>query len=153
MFSFCAKLPAASRQDLEDLLFFNSHQSRYRARIVEVIQRFGTPQVVEEGGQLALRLPGHPTGTQCLFALWEGELVGALVYSRERPEQIVLLHIAVDDDYVQGGRETQRGTTLCLMEQLRQIAARIRGVETIRILYGRGVTLDLPVDAPLGPSA
>ena len=44
---FTSSLPAAQRAQLETLLYFNHNQGRYRDVVIDSIEQFGEPRIVE----------------------------------------------------------------------------------------------------------
>ena len=136
---FTSTLHARYREDLEDLLFFNANQSSVARGIVDTIDRYGLPRVVEKGRSLLLTV-GGPFETQTLFALeMEGEypeLVGALIYTRIDEETIVLLHMTVNEEYCLNGKQSRKMLTVKLFDKLKTIARQIKGVRFLEITYG-----------------
>ena len=58
------------RPALEELLFFNPGQFRVRAGIINSLEKFGHPQLVEAGENLSVRIGEQET--QTLFAYDRG---------------------------------------------------------------------------------
>ena len=82
---------------------------------------------------------------QTLFALDGDTLVGVMVYSRVLLERLTVIHIAVDQDYSSHGKFAQHMLVVRMLELLRNSARRIKGVETIRIMYSGNQIRDYPV--------
>jgi hypothetical protein len=105
--TFTSVLGRRHRQELEKLLFFNPGQHRVRAAILEAIEKYGIPKVVEEQGWLRVRLDSGRE-VQTLFAMslagLSPKLAGVMVYTRLEVETILLLHMAVARDYASRGR-------------------------------------------------
>lgn len=128
-----AHVPAAARDQVRDLLFFNARQHRHRNGIHAAVERYGDPVLKVHDGLLHAVTELHPEA-QSLF-LVDGSIVGGVVvYQRLQPEWITGLHIAVADL----PNETDRlaaGARLCL--ELNHIARRLRGVRGVRLQFYR----------------
>jgi len=144
-FVFTSELAAAQRETLESLLYFNPNQQRVREVIEHVIERYGQPRITVVHGLLRVSVEGLPD-VQSIFALDEMQrLVGAAVFTRIETEAIVLLHLAVDADYAADGERASAMLAIRLMAQVRAIAARIRGVRFMSVLYHDQTTRRIPV--------
>lgn len=64
-----------------------------------------------------------------------------MVYMRTNPENIVLLHIAVKEDYSRTGIYGDEMLVLRFMTQLRGIARRIKGICSITLKYSSGLVI------------
>ena len=139
---------AKHRRELEKLLFQNPRQHLVRAAIVEGIEKYGVPRIVEEHDRLRVKLESD-LEVQTLFAvatsLFRSRLAGVMIYTRLDPETMLLLHLAVSEDYSSHGRQRKQMLALRFVEQLRAIAAQIKGVRCVRVLLGRGRIRDLAV--------
>lgn len=136
------------RRELEKLLFQNPRQHIVRAAIVEGIEKYGVPRIVVEDGHLRVKLEGG-LEVQTLFAvassLFQSRLAGVMIYTRLDSETMLLLHLAVAEDYSSHGRQRKQMLALRFVEQLRGIAARIKGVRAVRVLLGHERVRDLAV--------
>jgi len=148
--NFASRLPAAHRAELEALLFFHPRQSRVFPGIVESVEKYGHPRIVEEAGYLRVSV-GESAEVQNLYALVrrreKAELAGALVYTRADRETLVLLHIAVKDEYSLSGRHSHQMLTMKLLAKLQEIALQIKGVRFLVVVYGKGLMKKMPVRA------
>ena len=118
--TFTSSLVTDYREDLESLMFLNDNQGTVQAGILRAIEQFGQPRLVTTAdGLLRLRVDGLED-VQALYALERGllqpNLVGVMVYARTG----------------QGGNLL----ALQFINQLRQIAHRIRGVKQLMVIYG-----------------
>lgn len=148
--TFSSRLPVARRSALEALLFFNDRQSRFRNRIVDSIESYGLPEIVDSDGTLRIRLSGRHDA-QSLFALaGEGasDVVGAIIYVRDRADRFVVVHIAVDDSHSSGGVSAEQHVVLRLLDAVRAAAAVTAGVRMVEFYYGEGKARILPVRKP-----
>ncbi len=129
-------------EDLEKLLFFNPQQERALSGINQSIQEYGVPHIFQEDGRLRIRLKDLP-GVQALFALEDTNsqphLVGVMVFHRVDPETIVLLHIAVREEYSRFGSRADAGLVGKMLAELRGIARKLRGVRSIHLKYANGL--------------
>ena len=146
--TFTSVLGSKHRRELEKLMFLNPGQHRVRAAILEVIEKYGIPKVIEEQGRLRVRLESGRE-VQTLFAMGHArlnpKLAGVMVYTRLDVETILLLHIAVAKDYASRGRFGLQRLTLRLVERLRAIARQVKGVRAVRLILGRGRIWDSAV--------
>lgn len=146
--TYTSELTTEYRERLEHLLFLNPGQHRVRDEILAAIQGHGVPSVISEGGRLRIRLK-EGTEVQSLYALTanppSGELVGAMVYTRSNLATLLVLHIAVEDAYSSQGRRSKEMLVLHFVVKLRQIASRINGIKSVRLLYGGTKVQDIMV--------
>jgi hypothetical protein len=148
--TFSSRLPVERRGALESLLFFNGRQARVRNRIVDSIENYGLPEIVESDGTLRIRLSGRHDA-QSLFALAGKEasdVVGAIVYVRDRTDRFVVVHIAVDDSHSSSGMSAEQHVVLRLLDAVRAVAAVTAGVRLVEFYYGEGKARILPVRKP-----
>jgi hypothetical protein len=132
------------RDDLEELMFFNPQQRKALMGINHAISEYGVPSVVVTNGRLRISVEGAPE-SQTLFALDHSTekaiLAGVMVYMRIDPENMVLLHIAVKEDYSRMGKYADEMLVLRFMTQLRDIAKRIKGIRSITLKYDPGLVI------------
>jgi hypothetical protein len=141
MFNYSSILKPEYRQELEQLLFFNSAQHVAHSAIVDSIEMFGEPTVDIEGGRLRVNVKKLDE-VQTLFAFDEDTLAGILIYSRVSHERIVVIHIAVHEDYSSSGRSAHKNLVMRMSQQLRKCARSIKGIRFIRMMYGNNRTRD-----------
>ena len=138
-------MPKECRTELEDLLFFNPRQHLVRQGIINSLTQFGHPRVEDTADGLSVRVGEHEA--QTLFAFdraSEGKgPVGVVVFLRTSPEEIAIMHVAVDDDYALQGTEAGVGLGVALVEKVKEIAARIVGVKRIVFFYRQEVVIRL----------
>ena len=144
MFDYTSILKPEYRQELEQLLFFNSAQHAVHSAIVDSIEMFGEPFVDNDGGRLRVNVKKLDE-VQTLFAFDGDKLAGILVYSRVSHERIVVIHIAVHEEYSSSGQFAHKKLVLRMSQQLRKCARSIKGVKFIRMMYGNNRTRDYPV--------
>jgi hypothetical protein len=142
---FASKAPKECRPALEDLLFFNPAQHRVREGIVDSLKAFGHPRVVETADALSVRVGDQEA--QTLFAFDQdrrgNEPVGVVVFLRTSPEEIAVIHVAVNRSYALQGQHAGVGLGVTLVEKVKEIASRIVGVKRIVFFYRREVVLRL----------
>ena len=141
MFNYSSILKPKYRQELEQLLFFNSAQHAAHSAIVDSIEMFGEPIVDIDGGRLRVNVKKLDE-VQTLFVFDEDKLAGILVYSRVSHERIVAIHIAVHEDYSSSGRFAHKKLVLRMSQQMRKCARSIKGIKFIRMMYGNNRTRD-----------
>lgn len=144
MLRYTSTLPADYGEQLERLMFFNPGQHNALAAIVDSVEVFGAPSVYEDDGRLRVKVD-KLEDVQALFALDDDVLVGVLIYSRVTLARLAVIHIAVDQDYSTGGKLAGSMLVMRLLELLRSNARRIKGIETIRMMYGGSRVRDFAV--------
>ena len=134
---FSSKAPQQCREALEQLLFFNPRQHRVREGIVNSLEQFGHPRLVETADGLSVRVGEQEA--QTLFAYDRdrdgSDPVGVVVFLRTSPAEIAVIHVAVHSDYALQGRRAGVGLGVTLVEKVKEIAARIVGVQRIVFFY------------------
>ena len=138
-----SKAPKACRKALENLLFFNPRQHLVREGILESLEHFGHPQVVELADGLSVQLKDYEI--QTLFAFdrdrRDDGLVGVVLFLRTSPAEVAVLHVAVHPDYALQGEHVGMGLGVALVEKVKEICSRIVGVERIVFFYRREVVI------------
>jgi hypothetical protein len=133
---------AKHRQELEELLFLNPRQHIVRAAIVEGIEKYGVPKIIIEHDLLRVKIDSD-LEVQTVFAvavgLFHSQLAGVMIHT------LLLLHMAVAADYSSHGRHRKQMLALRFVEQLRGIAAQIKGVRQVRVMLGHGRVRDIGV--------
>lgn len=143
---FSSILELKYREDLEELIFFNPQQRKFLNKISHSISEYGVPSIVMDHDRLRIKVEGLAE-SQTLYALdYSREhpvLAGVMIYVRPDRENIILLHIAVREDYSRKGKHADQMLVLRLMTQLRRIAKKLKGVRAITLKYSSG--LEIPV--------
>jgi ribosomal protein S18 acetylase RimI-like enzyme len=143
--AFASKVSRASREALEELMFFNPRQHLVREGIINSLAKFGHPRLEEEGDNLVVKVGTHEA--QTLFAFDPDrsgtEPVGVVVFLRTSPEEIAIMHVAVDPEYALQGSEAGLGLGVALIEKVKEIASRIVGVQRIVFFYRQHVVIRL----------
>jgi hypothetical protein len=138
---FTSSLPVEHHRELESLLFFNRRQEAVRPGIVAAIDRFGTPEIVNDGRCVRVRVSG-PVEIQCLFAVErhgaQSRPVGLVLYTRDSFERITILHLVVAASYAAGGPLAARRLPLRLVQAVRRVARRTSGIRHVELLYSTG---------------
>ncbi len=134
---FTSRVARSQREVLERLLFFNGCQNRVARQIVDAIDRFGPPEIHDDGQYLRVRVAGMPD-VQSLFALEPGgdRPIGVAVYVRADLEHVTVLHVGVSEEYCAGGTRDDVNLLLRLMKEIRRSSKRLKGVRRLRVLYG-----------------
>lgn len=144
MLRFTSTVTPEYGEELEQLMFFNPGQQTALAAIVDSLERFGAPSVYQDGGFLRVKVE-KLDGVQTLFALDDERLAGVLVYSRVSVELMAVIHIAVGQDYSAHGKFAHKMLVMRMLELLRSNARRIKGIETIRIMFSDNQIRDYSV--------
>jgi hypothetical protein len=134
---FSSKVSKASRQALEELMFFNPDQFRVREGIVSSLHKFGHPRIEDTADGICIRVADIEA--QTLFAFDQDrrskDPIGVVVFIRTSPGELAIMHIAVHPDYTLQGRRGDVGLAFMLIEKVREIAVRIVGVKQIIFFY------------------
>jgi hypothetical protein len=143
-------LPLAHRDELERIVFFNPQQSRFIDPVLAAVNSYGVPAIVEERDRLRLSVPAFPS-IQTLYALdgprQTAELVGVTAFVRETADSMLLLHVAVHQDYSTDGPKADEWLPVRLVSAVRDICRRTRGITWLRVLYPKHARY------PLGPAS
>jgi hypothetical protein len=134
---FSSSLNANQRDELESLMFFHPEQGQHTSAINASVLSYGFPKVVNEGGNLRIRIDGHEV--QTLYAFVDRgstkDLAGVLVYTRVQGDTLVLLHMAVRPEFCYSIGYKNELVFVRILSQLRAIAKQIRGIKKLSILY------------------
>ena len=133
---FASRAPRHKRSALEQLLFFNGCQQRVARDIVDVIDKYGPPEIIDDGEGLRVRVSSLPD-VQCLFAIERStdRPIGVAVYMRADLEHVTVLHLGVAEDYCAGGRDESLNLPLRLVREVRRTSRRIKGVRRLEVAY------------------
>ena len=130
---FSATVPVGMREAVEALFFFNPRQPLLRSAISATVERTGVPRIMELDGKVWIDVPSH--AMQCLFACDStSKPVGVVLYDRPSPDVLSVSHLAVDPAYASCGGKGG-GLGLLLIERVREIARRIKGITRIQVPY------------------
>ncbi|HEY3932943.1 MAG TPA: hypothetical protein VGM58_11325 [Verrucomicrobiae bacterium] len=144
-FIFSSKVSKQSRAALEELMFFNPRQFRAREGIVNSLEKFGHPRLVEANDGLSVRVADHEV--QTLFVFDKDRLgndpIGVVVFLRTSPAEVAIMHVAVHPNYSLQGEHVGIGLGIVLVEKVKEIAARIAGVKQVIFFYRREVIIRL----------
>jgi hypothetical protein len=134
---FTSLVPCHKRHALERLLFFNGCQDRFAKDIAQVIDRYGPPEIVDEGEGLRVRV-GSLQDVQSLFAVdtLTDRPIGVAVYIRADLEHVTVLHLGLSEDYCAGGMNEGSSLLLRLLGEVRRSSRRLKGVRRLQLLYG-----------------
>ena len=135
----CAELPAEWKEELEELLFFNPQQAALENEILASIRAFGIPRIRVEEDRLRIEV-GNGLVVGTLFALADTEdgtcLAGALLFLR-KDTGLLCLHLSVDESYSFRGPHASLGVAAHMLDGLREIGARIVGIDHVEIYRRR----------------
>ena len=134
---FTSRLPRHKRHALERILFFNGCQDRFARGIVDVIDKYGPPEIVDESEGLRVRV-GNLPDVQCLFAVetLTARPVGVAVYHRADLEHVTVLHLGLSEEFCAGGEREGWRLLLRLLKEIRRSSRRVKGVRRMSVLYG-----------------
>lgn len=133
---FASFVEAAQRSHLEELVFFNASQDRVLSGIIDAIEKFGPPEIVEESGKLRVRVRDNAEA-QSLFAVdvASGRPLGIAVYLRSDLENMVVLHLGVAREFTSEGPRSGEHLLSRLLRELRRCSRRLKGVRRLEVVY------------------
>ncbi len=139
-------LSPSYRDELERIVFFNPEQGKVEKPVVTLVSRYGVPAVAEQADTLRFHLRGC-RDIQSLFALDETNrpavLAGVVMFVRESLEAVLLLHLAVHEDYGSGGIHSESWVTPRLLATVRSACKRVRGITCLRLTYPHEIQVRL----------
>ncbi len=135
---FTSLIKKEYKGDLEKVMFFNPQQGKISPDIVESIDRFGEPRIIIEGNHLRIEV-GSFTDVQSLFAFngdsENAKLIGFMIYTRTDFRNIMILQIAVSEEYSFTGEHRNQKLVIQFITKLRDIGRLLKGLETITLIY------------------
>lgn len=125
-------------------MFFNPSQFRVREGIINSLEKFGHPRLEESGDDLVVRV--GTSHAQTLFVYDEDskvkDPVGMVAFLRTSASEIAIMHLAVREEYaLQNRKQGDLGLGIILIEKVKEIAARIVGVEKIIFFYRQNAVI------------
>lgn len=138
---FTSVLKKDYRNDLEQLLFLNPNQEKALPAILRSITLYGQPKIVEKDGLLRIAI-GDCVDAQDLYAfedhLMFPRLVGCVIYLRDRPDNLSIVHFAVTPDRLMSESKDAIPLVARLVQQVVAVAMQIKGISTVTVTYTRG---------------
>jgi len=123
------------RTDLEELVYFNSGQTRVLESLIEAVERFGTPEIQTVGQKLHVVLRKQPEA-QTLFAIAEtGRPLGLVTYMRPDHEHLMILHISVREEFAHGGAFFRNQLLLRMLREIKRCSRRLKGIKKVELYY------------------
>jgi len=134
--SFTSYIASAYRQQLEALVYFNSCQTRVWESIVEIVERYGSPEIQANDARLRVVLRDLPEA-QSLFAVEQdtGRPLGLAVYVRPDREHLAVLHVSIAEEFAAGGVRWEDQLLLKLLRELRRSGRRMKGIKRMDLYY------------------
>ena len=132
---FSSTINPDQRETLERIFFFNKNHTEYYFDIKHLIESYGQPRIVEEKDRLYLNF--EKIDCQNIFTIMDHNLVGLAIYYRDSLDNIDLVHIAVDEKYSSTGKYADKLLVLQMINELKKIALKIKGIKTITVKYGQ----------------
>ena len=133
--SFSSTINPEQRGVLERVFFFNKNQTEYYFDIGKLIGSYGKPRIIEENDRLYLNF--EKIDCQNIFIIIDHNLVSLAIYYRDSLDNIDLVHIAVDEKYSSTGKYADKLLVLQMINKLKKIALKIKGIKTITVKYGQ----------------
>ena len=132
---FSSTINPDQRETLERIFFFNKNHTEYYFDIKHLIESYGQPRIVEEKDMLYLNF--EKIDCQNIFTIIVNNLVGLAIYYRDSLDNIDLVHIAVDEKYSSTGKYADKLLVLHMINKLKKIALKIKGIKSITVKYGQ----------------
>lgn len=136
--AFTSNLSSHYATDLEELLFFHPRQDNVRAHVMEINERYGAPRIDVANDRVFVVLDSSRR-PQTLYVLevsdGQQSLIGVMVYLRENAT-LSLLHVAVREDWTGMRSDGRPALLLTMVERLRDIARRIKGIRSLTVFPG-----------------
>lgn len=133
------------REAIEELLFFNPQQDRVRAGILNSLERFGLPRLKETASGLEIQV--DESETQTIFAYDRDESqkgpVGVVIFLRSGVNELGIIHIAVQPEYSSSGGHAAEGVLFKLVDEVRTVSRRIKGIEHLLFFYHKEHSLPI----------
>ena len=133
--SFSSTINPEQRGVLERVIFFNNNQTEYYFDIEHLIKSYGQPRIVEENDRVYLNF--EKIDCQNIFIIIDHNLVGLAIYYRDSLDNIDLVHIVVGEKYSSTGKYADKLLVLQMINKLKKIALKIKGIKTITVKYGQ----------------
>ena len=114
-------------------MLFNPDQQTALASIMNSLKKLSQPSLYLDQGRMRVKVE-KLDAVQSLFALDDDTLAAALVYPRVSIESLTVIHIAVDQEHSSRGNHSDKMLVMRMLNQLRQCACHIKGIENIRIM-------------------
>lgn len=132
---FKSSVSARFRTDVEQLVYFNSGQSRVLDSLIEAVEKFGTPEIETSGSTLRVVLHKLPEA-QTLFAIAEtGKPLGLVTYMRPDHENLMILHVSVSEEFASGGTFARTQLLLRMLREIRRCSRRMKGIKKVELYY------------------
>ncbi|MBC8210422.1 MAG: hypothetical protein H8E21_05090 [Gammaproteobacteria bacterium] len=144
MIRYTSNLRPEYGAELERLMFFNPGQQTALATIMDSVEKFGQPSLYIDQDRLRIKVE-KLHDVQTLFVLDDDTLAAVLVYSRISVESLIVIHIAVDYEYSSQGNRSDKMLVMRMLNQLRQCACHIKGIENIRLMNSSSEFIVYPV--------
>jgi len=145
---FSSYLTEGYLEDLKNLMFFNHNQSKVVPGILESVKRYGLPKLTVQNGIIKIRV-GDIVDVQTIFVLNNSSpqknLVGVIIYFRESTDNLMLLHIAIKEEYSFHSSRKDLYILFKMIEKLKSVASRISGIKTISILYNKDISKKIKI--------
>lgn len=123
------------RTELEELVYFNTGQSRVLESLIEAVERFGAPEIEASGQQLRVVLHKLPEA-QTLFAVAEtGRPLGLVTYMRADHEHLMILHVSISAEFASGGALCRNQLLLRMLREIKRCSLRLKGVKRVELYY------------------
>ena len=140
---YSSRVNKDSLEQLKELVYMNPNQPRDEAGILRALKEYGHPRIQKADDELRIHIGDH--APQSIFAYDEADAwnhpVGVVIFSRSDAETINIIHIAVHPEYAMHGKYAESGLGVHLIDQVREIAARVVGLRRIRLYYRRNLEL------------
>ena len=127
-------VPPDGREELEEVFFFNPKQPLVRRRVMEHIEHYGPPEIVQQGDGITLALRGIDRA-QTIFLTCgngRGQLLAAVIYIRQ-DHRLKVLYLAIKHGI---DRSTCYTLLLYVVRSLIRLGRQIKGIQFLDLCIG-----------------
>jgi len=94
-----SKVKKEYRDDLEKLFFHNARQKYHFRSIEKMVIEYGEPRIIENNGYIEM-ITNKCLESRSLFISQGPILIGVIIYHRNTPSNIEIIHVALYNEYI-----------------------------------------------------
>jgi hypothetical protein len=139
---FTSRLDCRHQKALEQILFLNGNQQKVSEGALSAVEHYGPPRISPTNGRLWVVFDSG-VEAQSLFVTEQdhadNQLIGVVVYTREG-DVLSVLFLAIREDYAGGGDKAGEGLFYRILDEVRGIARRVKGITSLRLFLTKPPT-------------
>ena len=140
---FTSNLDRTYRDDLERMFCYNTNQAKIHDAILYAVERYGTPRVSLLKDRLWVTFESG-IEAQSLFVIERSReqcraCRSACLHSQN--DKLAVIFMAVREDYAHGGNRDDRMLLLHMVDEVRSMARRVKGITSITMFLRGPVTV------------